>query len=693
MSSPPESASAAAELSIEAADEDTRTQRAPASPARHLSPTSAAAPPPLPAASQPHIHYAEVGTGPSTLSAPPALSVDAQLASSHGHGQSYGQGQAQGQDGRRPLSESNVPVHGAMSAVDGPGSLLSPTTPGGGLRRRGTKRAVTFRNVDNFSEYDVRPGWQPGSEPGIDTSKPDGGRATLATMMSPSEITVVDFSQDDIMTTRLDNATLAGFLAVPQPRHMKCRWINVNGLSWDVIQILGNHKRLHRLAIEDLINTRNRTKADWYTTHIFMVLTLQKLVHFDFAKNRISRSDDSDSDSGESDDGDDTTDDKNGDSVKSGRSSHSRKSGISRRFRRMFSRRHRRSRDASRGQAAASAPTYAVSARNVESGPRPPVPRTASIRDAEDLSHVNSFRTLQRYHSSPNDARTDFMESHSALSSKNLAVAAEQVSIFITDDNTVISFFELSAQDVEQPILKRLRLADTSLRRSCDASLITQAILDAIIDLAIPVTVCYGDVISDLELDVLTSPSVRHTKSLYITITEMNKVLSFINPVMNLINTLRDHKTDSVALDDFQNPATGVTISSTTYVYLSDVLDHCVLITESLDQIRGQAEHMISLIFNTISANQNESMKQLTIVTIIFLPLTFLTGYFGQNFDGFADLELGIPFFWKIAGPVIFFTVVIMMYDMILRYCRSLIQRRHILRLRKHRRKRSKAKN
>jgi Mg2+ and Co2+ transporter CorA len=509
-----------------------------------LSPTTAAVPA-LPAASQRRIHYAEEGTGPSTVSAPPALSVNAQLANSHGHGH----------DHSRPMSDSDLSVHGANSAVDDPGSLMSPTIPPS-LRRRGTRRAVTFRNVDNFSDYEVRPGWQPGAEPGIDTKKPDGGRETLAKMMSPSAVTVVDFSQDDIVTTRLDNATLAGFLAVPQPAHMKCRWINVNGLSWDVIQMLGNYKNLHRLAIEDLINTRNRTKADWYPTHTFMILTLQKLVHFDYAKNRISRSDDSDSSDSSDSDGDDLADDKNGASVKSGRSGHSHKSGISRRFTGIFGRRRG---DATRGKAAeAAAPPFG--SRNLESGPRP-LSRAPSMRDLEDLTHVNAFRTLQRYHSSPNDARTDFMESHSALSSRSLAVAAEQVSMFITDDNTIISFFELSAQDVEQPILKRLRLPDTSLRRSCDASMIAQAILDAIIDLAIPVTVCYSDVIADLELDVLTSPSVNHTKCLYITITEMNKVLSFINPVMNLINTLRDHKTDNVAVDDFQNPAKGVTIS------------------------------------------------------------------------------------------------------------------------------------
>lgn len=86
----------------------------------------------------------------------------------------------------------------------------------------------------------------------------------MPTLSAPCEITVVDFSQDNLSIQKLDNETLPSFLARPQPDWAKCRWINVNGLSWDVIKALGRRKNLHKLAIEDLMNTRNRTKAEWY---------------------------------------------------------------------------------------------------------------------------------------------------------------------------------------------------------------------------------------------------------------------------------------------------------------------------------------------------------------------------------------------------------------------------------------------
>lgn len=134
------------------------------------------------------------------------------------------------------------------------------------LRRRST-RAGTFKTVDDYDEFDTsysaRPGWQPGSEPGYDPTLPDGGHASMPMLSAPCTITVVDFSLDDMVKRHFDNQAFIDFLEQPQEPWVKCRWINVNGLSWDVIQAVGNKKGLHKLALEDIMNIRNRTKTDW----------------------------------------------------------------------------------------------------------------------------------------------------------------------------------------------------------------------------------------------------------------------------------------------------------------------------------------------------------------------------------------------------------------------------------------------
>jgi hypothetical protein len=130
------------------------------------------------------------------------------------------------------------------------------------LRRRST-RVPTFKSID-YEDFDGhRPGWQPGSEPGFDPSKSDGGHASMPTLSAPCEITVVDFSQIDMVMHHFDNNGFIDFLHKPQEEWAKCRWININGLSWDVIQAVGQNKKLHKLSLEDIMNTRNRTKADW----------------------------------------------------------------------------------------------------------------------------------------------------------------------------------------------------------------------------------------------------------------------------------------------------------------------------------------------------------------------------------------------------------------------------------------------
>ncbi|KAK4221438.1 putative transporter [Podospora fimiseda] len=535
-----------------------------------------------------------------------------------------------------------------------------------GIRRRIT-RAATFRTVSDFEDFSERPGWRPGAEPGVDPSKPDGGHGSMTTLRAPCDITVVDFSEDHIEKTLFHNETLNEFLDKPQPPWVKCRWINVNGLSWDVIQTLGHHKNLHRLAIEDIMNTRNRTKAEWYPTHAFIVLTLQKLV-------RRCNPDDEHSDSDE----DDATSHISSRSAFSGRRVRHIKRAL-RRMNKFFKERTGSATDPS-GLENGDGPYPQKDPEDEQKLP-PFESQTTGLSGLSESEPGPEYRTLQGYHASPNLAWTKYMEKNSALASKKLDVACEQVSMFITNDNTIISFFEQSAQDIEEPIVSRLQTNDTITRQSCDASMVGHAILDAIIDLAMPVTTCYSDVIDDIELDVLNRPDISQTKKLYIVVSEINKMHSFITPITTLIQALRDHKTDialDTAMQKILDPKHPAIITTQTYMYLGDVLDHCVLITDALDKLKGTADGMIDLIFNTISANQNESMKQLTTATIIFLPLTFITGYFGQNFTDFNMLEWGVGFFWQIAVPVVVLTILILLREAIYDYFKALLGRRYI---------------
>ncbi|KAJ2977687.1 hypothetical protein NUW58_g7734 [Xylaria curta] len=555
----------------------------------------------------------------------------------------------------RPQQRVQYELDADVSSTALSASQLSPQSNGAALRRRNT-RANTLRTLEEFEEFESRLGWRPGAEPGIDPKKPDGGQDAIPDLHAECQITVVDFSQQDLKIHELDNSELIDFVRQPQPSWVKCRWISVNGLSWDVIQALGEYKDLHRLAIEDIMNTRNRTKADWYSGHAFLILTCLKLV-------RVV-DDDSDSDDGEE-------------------SEEATSKNILQRATKRLGR-----------WVSGKKVQHPTAATMLEKGAGPSM-RDHSIMDKptrlSNTFNPEALRTLQRYHATPNMARTEYMEEHSALAARGVAVSAEQVAMFITSDNTVIAFFEQSADNVEEPILARLRSPTTILRKCCDASMVAQAIIDAIIDMAIPVTACYADIVGDLELDVLTHPEVKHTKSLYIIISEINKLFSFVNPIQALISSLRDHKTklsEEAVTRELQNPLGGVIITPVTYTYLGDVYDHCVLITENLTQIKESANHMIDLIFNTIATYQNESMKQLTIVTIIFLPLTFITGYFGQNFGIFPEAEHNnSTYFWQIALPVVFSTVLILMRDIIYESFVTFFQRRRILDVRKKRKK------
>lgn len=138
-----------------------------------------------------------------------------------------------------PLS----PVTQDNPSLDRVGSNLSRRSTGAGsvtFRHPSRAQTVTAYHEPQESE----PVWQPGAEPGIDTAATDDlVPPEISSLKAQCEINIVDFSGDDVRHIRADNDSLPQVLEDGRPENMPCRWISVNGLSWDVIRCLGNTVR------------------------------------------------------------------------------------------------------------------------------------------------------------------------------------------------------------------------------------------------------------------------------------------------------------------------------------------------------------------------------------------------------------------------------------------------------------------
>jgi len=210
----------------------------------------------------------------------------------------------------------------------------------------------------------------------------------------------------------------------------------------------------------------------------------------------------------------------------------------------------------------------------------------------------------------------------------------EQISILVLD-NIVITFKERS-DELFQPI--RNRIKNTKWRfRSLGADYLAYAIIDTIVDQYFFLMDALDVATTSLEDTLLTSePTQASLQAIQGYKRELINIKRYIAPMREMLAELLH--SESRLIED------------KTRIYVKDVSDHILLIAESIDSYREVLSSLLDIYISSTSNKMNEVMKVLTVFASIFIPLTFLSGIYGMNFEFMPELKWhwGYPALWGV---------------------------------------------
>lgn len=216
---------------------------------------------------------------------------------------------------------------------------------------------------------------------------------------------------------------------------------------------------------------------------------------------------------------------------------------------------------------------------------------------------------------------------------KNNEIKSEQVSL-ITGTNFVISLME-SDSDVFNPVRERIRNGKGQIRKM-GPDYLAYSLIDAIVDNYFIIMEKLGERIEVLEEDLVTNPRSDTLKSFH----KMQKDMIFLRksiwPVREVVSSLQRGESKL--------------IQESTSVYFHDIYDHTIEVIDMIEGLRDTVSRMHDIYLSSISNKLNEIMKVLTIISTIFIPLTFIAGVYGMNFEYMPELKSrwGYPAIWII---------------------------------------------
>jgi len=223
-------------------------------------------------------------------------------------------------------------------------------------------------------------------------------------------------------------------------------------------------------------------------------------------------------------------------------------------------------------------------------------------------------------------------------------VTAEQVSI-VLGKGFVISFQE-TVGDVFDSVRGRLRTPKTRVRRH-GSDYLTYALMDAVVDNYFLVLEKFGEDIDDIE-DELTAEPTQHT------LEQIHKLKREVMYLRKSIWPLRE------VASSFDREESNL-VKDHTHTYLRDLYDNIIQLIETIETYRDTLSGMVDLYLSSISNKMNQVMQVLTIIATIFIPLTFIAGIYGMNFQYMPELahRWGYP---MVILVMIMVTVVMLLY-------------------------------
>jgi len=244
------------------------------------------------------------------------------------------------------------------------------------------------------------------------------------------------------------------------------------------------------------------------------------------------------------------------------------------------------------------------------------------IEDYDDYM----FIVLKMLYYEESEEGSDGVEEGGDLGESSLDM--DQVSI-ILGPNFIISFKEKEV-DVFNPLRDRLRTAKGKIRRQ-GADYLAYSMIDAIVDHYFLIMEKLGERFEDLEDVVVSDPEPGILPTIYNLKRDMLFLRKSVWPLREAISKMQ--RTDSPL------------VTEATQIYLRDVYDHTIQVIENVETFRDMSASLLETYLSSLSNKLNEVIKLLTIISTIFIPLTFLAGLYGMNFRFMPELEspLGYP--------------------------------------------------